>query len=100
MKKNSDETFTLSGQSFKILDQFTADCGICCRRHGIIELSRDFIITCNDVQYHAEHRCMYCTFTGELFVTPVQKKENYQRIRDATSRYGRRFMPSAVGGIR
>lgn len=100
MKKNSDETFTLSGQSFKILDQFTAVCGICCRRHGIIELLRDFIITCNDVQYHAEHRCMYCTFTGEFFVTPAQKRENNQRICDATSRYGHRFMPSIAGGIR
>ena len=79
------ESFSISGQSFKILDQFLADCSKCGTRHQLIELSRDFIVEEEFIQHHVERRCMYCTVTGDLFVTPEQHEENKTRIYNAVS---------------
>jgi len=97
--KLNDEV-TLSGLDFKVVDKFIGDCSKCGRRHQIVELSRDFIIFSGGVRYHADQRYMYCTYTGERYVTPGQSQENHARILNAESVNGRRWMPSTEGGIR
>ena len=77
------DSISLSGLSFQIVDQFEADCPQCGNRHQIIELSRQIVVESEFFVRNVEGRCMYCSATGDLFVTLDQHESNKRRIYDA-----------------
>ena len=83
MSMTKNESFSISGQSFKIIDQFEAACPRCGDRHQIYELSRLVVVESEIFIRNVDCRCMYCTATGDLFVTPDQHEANKRRIYDA-----------------